>query len=217
MIIVLIGAPGAGKGTQGRLLSQALSLPLISTGSILREISKDDNPFGFQIRNVISSGQLASDHVLADIVRQRTTEEDCARGYILDGHPRSRNHAEWLDDWSKEQQKQLVAVFFEVPYEELTRRLSLRKICQSCGKVFGAEVELFAGGHNCDSCEGRLTSRVDDVPSVIGSRLDVFEKMTAPLLQFYREKNQLVAIDGQGSIDEVFGRLCEALGLTSSY
>ena len=215
-IIVLIGAPGAGKGTQGQLLSEAFSLPLVSTGSILREIAKDNTPFGHQIRNVMSAGELASDEILASIIRQRTSEEDCRHGYILDGHPRSCSHAEWLDNWSKEQRKKLVAIFLDVPYEEIHRRLSGRRICRNCNKVFNTHLKSFEDQRSCDLCGGKLTSRPDDTPLVIDRRLKVFEKATAPLVQFYKQKNQLVVIDGRGSAEDVFRRLFKGLSRRAS-
>lgn len=210
-IFVLIGAPGAGKGTQGHLLSEALSLPLVSLGSILRKIAEDNTAFANQIRDALSSGELVNEEILARVIGERTTKEDCEHGYIIDGHPRNLSHALWLDDWAIKQQKRLVAIFLAVPYDEINKRLSGRRICKNCGKVSNIHIESFKDNRGCDLCGCEFTFRNDDIPQVIDRRLKVFAKDTSPLVQFYKQKNQLVEVDGRGSVEEVFKRLRNAL------
>jgi adenylate kinase len=210
-IIVLMGAPGAGKGTQAQLLSRKFDWPQISTGDILREIAQSDTALGQYVKQVQASGQLVSDDILAEIIQERTRRADCQDGYILDGFPRTIRQAELLDRLTAEPGNKLLVVDFTVNRETLIERLAERRICPHCGAVYNLNLEPPQWNEVCDHCGTRLQARSDDTPEAIRKRLDVYEENTAPVIEYYRERGDLVDIDGGWPIDEVFQDLLRVI------
>lgn len=203
-IIVLMGAPGAGKGTQARLISQRFGWPQISTGDILREIALSDTPLGQHVKQVQASGQLVSDDILAEIIQERTRRPDCQDGYILDGFPRTIRQAELLDRLATEPGNELLVMNFTVGRETLIQRLAGRRICPQCKAVYHLHVQPPQRDEVCDRCGTPLHLRSDDMPEAISRRLDVYEENTALVIAYYRERGNLVDLDGGRPTDEVF-------------
>jgi len=215
-IIVLMGAPGAGKGTQGRLLCEHLGWPQISTGDILRGMAKEGTPLGHQIRDVLASGALVSDDILAEVVRQRTSREDCKQGYILDGYPRNLNQAQWLDLWAAEQGNEILPVYVAVPFDDIIKRLSGRRTCKNCGEIYNIYLKPPKVEGVCDVCRGELAYRSDDAPETIKRRLEVFEEATAPIVDYYKKTGRFIEVDGRQNVENVFEDMLEAINRAPS-
>ncbi|HWP64540.1 MAG TPA: adenylate kinase [Candidatus Limnocylindria bacterium] len=212
MRIVMIGPPGAGKGTQAKLLQQRFNIPQISTGDMLREAERRDTPLGRVAAHFMSEGRLVPDDVVIGIVDDRLREPDCARGFILDGFPRTVAQAEALDRLLQQQGRRLDAVLLiQVPDQEIVRRLSGRLICRACGAPFHREFDPPKQAGRCDRCGGELYQREDDQPDRIATRLAVLARETAPVVDYYRSTGLLVDIAGTGSQAEVFSRVEAAL------
>ncbi len=207
-IIVLIGAPGAGKGTQARLLESKLAIPQISTGDMFREIQKADTPLANEVREILSSGQLVPDETTFEMVKERTTRKDCEGTYILDGFPRTPVQAEMLEQLALNQGKTISAVFVDVPFEVLEKRLTGRRSCPKCGEIYNVytsppKIEGF-----CDKdTETQLTHRADDTFEKVKIRLETYERETKPLLKYYDRTNRLKRVDGTKSPDETYASI----------
>jgi len=212
MRIVMIGPPGAGKGTQAKLLQQRFHVPQISTGDMLREAERRDTPLGRIAGHFMSEGRLVPDDVVIGIVDDRLRAPDCGRGFILDGFPRTVAQAEALDRLLAEQGSALDAVLLiEVPDREIVRRLSGRLVCRSCGAPFHREFDPPSRPDRCDRCGGELYQREDDQADRIATRLAVLAREIAPLTEYYRSTGRLADIAGLGSQAEVFSRVEAAL------
>jgi adenylate kinase len=206
--LVMLGPPGAGKGTQAKRLSSALGIPQVSTGDMLRAAKKAGTELGKQAEKFMSAGELVPDEVVVGIVRERLADADCANGFILDGFPRTVPQAQALDEAGVVLDVVVdVAVAAELLVERVTGRLS----CGGCGAMYHSKYNAPAKADVCDSCGSALYVRRDDTEEVFGSRLAAYEKMTAPLAAFYAEKGLLKQIDGVGSLDEVQTRLAAAI------
>ena len=205
MRIVLLGAPGSGKGTMAQKLTTQLSIPQISTGDIFRQNLKEETPLGLQIKDIMAKGMLVPDEITIEIVKDRLAKPDCANGYILDGFPRSIVQAEALDGF----QKIDCAINLEVDNEAIVKRLSGRRFCPDCNGTF--HVSTLADEHICPACKGNLIVREDDKEHTVRNRLDVYAKTTLPLVDYYANQGKLVTVDGNGSIDVVYGRILSAL------
>jgi adenylate kinase len=212
MRIVLLGAPGSGKGTQARRLEADRNIPQISTGDMLRAAVAAGTRFGQQAGNIMEAGQLVSDDIMLGIISERLAEPDAEEGFILDGFPRTEKQALDLEDLLDQLGKPLDAVVqMDVDFDILLKRLTGRRTCSLTGKLlniyFSTQEELDA----CTSAGGELIQRDDDNAETIKSRLEVYHQRTEPLIEYYRSKGRLKIVDADGSIDEVYERLSAVL------
>jgi len=205
MRIVLLGPPGVGKGTQGRCLAQESGIPLISTGEMLRDAAARGTPFGLEARRQVDAGLLVADDVMIGLVKERTSELDAAKGYVLDGFPRTVPQAVALDDMMRGRGP-LVVVDIVVPEDVLMRRLAARRICGSCG--INASIEWTTA---CGSCGGQLVTRTDDEDGVVHERLKVYHRQTKPIVEFYAGRPTFRHIDGNQPPDVVTAALSAAI------
>src|SRR3954468_15994321 len=237
LVLVLLGPPGVGKGTQGRLLADAEGIPLLSTGDILRGAVREGTPLGRQAQDYMRAGELVPDQLIDDMMADRLGQSDAARGFILDGYPRTVAQVQALDVALEAAERPLsLAVLFEVADEEVVRRLASRRSCQGCGRAYHVEFDPPREGgpgagrscrgaarayhvdfapprerDRCDSDGEPLVRRDDDRPETIRNRLAVYRRETEPVVTRYREREQLAAVDALGEPGEVHARLREAL------
>lgn len=202
--IILLGAPGAGKGTQAALLHEEYNIPHISTGDILRRNIKEGTPLGVKAKSYIDAGELVPDDVVIGLVQLRLSEEDCKDGYILDGFPRTIPQAESLDKVARID----IALNIDVPYDVIMERMSGRRMC-ACGETY--HTSTLGGATACKKCGGTLYIRDDDKPETVSNRLKVYEKQTRPLLDYYRAQGKLKDVYAVGEIDEIFENVKKAL------
>lgn len=205
MKIILLGAPGSGKGTMAQKLTTDLGIPQISTGDIFRKNLKEETPLGLQVKSIMASGALVPDEITIEIVKNRLAEADCANGYILDGFPRSIAQAEALDTF----QEIDFAVNLDVDKETVVRRLSGRRFCPDCNGTY--HVSSLENETVCPNCGGKLIIRADDSEATVRERLRVYDTTTFPLLNYYEKQGKLLNVDGNGSIEEVYGRILSVL------
>lgn len=202
-IIVLIGAPGAGKGTQARLLDERRGVPQISTGDMFREMKKADTPLAREVQATMTAGKLVSDELTFQIVKERTGREKAS--YILDGFPRTAVQAEMLEQLAKEQDKVIQAIEVDVPKEELTKRLTGRRSCSVCGEIYNIYSKPPKNDNRCDfHAEAQLTHRADDYEESVLTRLATYEKETEPLLEYYEKTGRLDKVRGDGDLEEIY-------------
>ena len=202
MRIILLGPPGSGKGTQAFLLSEKLGFPKVATGDLLREAVRQQTPLGLKAKEVMEKGELVSDELVGEIVRERINRPDCQSGYILDGFPRNVNQAKFLEKIDSSRPE--VVIDLEVDEEEIVRRLSARRICPQCQAVYNLEVKPPRVEGKCDRCQADLIQRDDDRPEVIRKRLEVYHQQTRPLVEYYKGKGNYKKIKGDGKIEEIF-------------
>lgn len=208
MNLMLLGAPGAGKGTQAARLIEAYGLAHISTGDILRKAVADQTPLGLAAKAYMDKGELVPDEVVIGLVRERLQEPDTAAGFILDGFPRTVVQAEALSDVLAELGKNLDAVItIEVDKEALVKRLTARRTCATCGAIFNVLFQPEAASGSCPSCGGQLLQRDDDTVETVTNRLEVYERSTLPLVDYYRNAGLLRSVDGNKTPDEVFAQI----------
>lgn len=208
-VIVMLGAPGAGKGTQARQLSTKFSWPQISTGDILRAMAKVDSPLGKEIQKIQSMGKLVSDEILLQVVLERISQPDCVHGFILDGYPRTLKQAEQLESIIENQQRDLLIVNIDVDTDTLMKRLTGRRTCSNCGELYNVYFKPSCQIAICDKCNGTLTQRSDDKEEVIAKRLEEYSNNTAPLIEYYSTTNRLITLDGVENEGKVFDTLCQ--------
>ncbi|MDQ2974932.1 MAG: adenylate kinase [Acidobacteriota bacterium] len=196
-IIVLMGAPGAGKGTQARLLQERLKLPQISTGDMFRALKEAHTPLADEVRALMEAGRLVPDDVTIRVVRERTAQDDCRNGYILDGFPRTPAQATMLEKLAAEQSKKIQAIEIEVPRELLTKRMVGRRSCPICGEIYNIYFKPPKADNVCDlHPETQLIHRSDDNEGTVQARLATYEEQTRPLLDYYKAANLLHVVDG---------------------
>jgi len=211
MRIILLGVPGAGKGTQAALLSERLGAPALSTGNILRAAVAAKTPLGLQVEGLLARGELVSDEIILPLIKERAEEPDCVKGYILDGVPRTLRQAEELDALGFAID---TCLFFDVPDEVVIGRLSGRRTCGACNAAFHVSANPPKVADVCDACGKALSIRADDEPETIRRRLTVFREQTAPLIDFYKTQGKLTAIPcGDGSVEDVKVMVFRALGI----
>ncbi len=208
-IYVLMGPQGAGKGTQSQLLADRFGLPIVATGDILREMSRKDTPFAHHVKEVLASGELVSDDILAKVIRDRLCLNDCVGGCILDGFPRTLPQALLLEKIAQEDGNRIVVIKIDVPRELLLRRLSGRRICKKCNSIYHVEFKPPKVDEVCDLDGEPLFTRPDDSIEVIQQRLQLYQEKTKPLLDYYGESNRLYRVDGTGTPENVFSRIAE--------
>jgi adenylate kinase len=212
MNIILLGPPGAGKGTQAKMLVEEYQIPQISTGDILRAAVKEGTPLGKEAKVRMDRGELVPDSVVIGIVEERIQQPDCAKGYMLDGFPRTVPQAEALDGMLKDLSSQIGhVVSIEVANEELVERLTGRRTCRDCGEGFHVMFNPPEKEGVCDKCGGELYQRDDDNVETVTSRLEVYESQTLPLIDYYTAQGKIRAVDGVGDIKEIFGRVTQVL------
>jgi adenylate kinase len=206
--VVITGAPGAGKGTQARRLSERFGVAHVSTGDILRDAVQAGTPLGREARRYMDQGLLVPDDVVIGLVEDRLGREDCRRGFVLDGFPRTRDQARALDALLARRGQQLTrALHVSVPEEELVARLTGRRVCGECGTMFHVRSDPPAAGDRCRRCGGAVVQREDDREETIRHRMAVYARETEPVLEHYREAGLLRELDGTGSRDDVFARI----------
>lgn len=211
-IIVLIGAPGAGKGTQARLLDERRGIPQISTGDMFREMKTLDTPLAREVQEIMASGKLISDELTLQIVRERTAKPDTAGTYVLDGYPRTAVQAGQLEDLAKEQGKEILAIEVDVPRDELMKRLTGRRSCPVCGEIYNIYSKPSKKDGFCDEhTETELAHRADDSEEKVKVRLETYDELTKPLLDYYEKSGRLRKIDGTGEIEDIYEALNELL------
>jgi adenylate kinase len=204
-IIVLMGAPGAGKGTQARLLQERLHLPQISTGDIFRGLKSAQTPLAQEVRDIMERGQLVPDDLTIQLVKERTAKDDAKPGYILDGFPRTPAQAASLEKLAAEQGKQIIAVQIEVPYDLLEKRMTGRRNCPVCNEIYNIYFKPPRHDNVCDfHPEAQLVHRADDNPETVRKRLATYEEQTRPLLDYYASKNMLRTVDGNRNRDSIY-------------
>jgi len=207
-IIVLIGAPGAGKGTQARLLEERKGIPQISTGDMFREMKTLETPLAREVQEIMASGKLVSDDVTYRIVRERTSRPDINGTYVLDGYPRTAVQAEQLEELAREQGKEIKAIEVDVPKEELFRRLTGRRTCPVCGEIYNIYSKPPKMDNVCDlHPDTKLSHRSDDNEDSVRTRLETYETNTAPLLEYFEKTGRLAKVDGTGKVEDIFQQL----------
>jgi adenylate kinase len=212
MNIILLGPPGAGKGTQAKMLIDQYQIPQISTGDILRAAVKEGTPLGEEAKNFMDKGELVPDSVVIGIVEERIQEPDCTKGYMLDGFPRTVPQAEALDGMLSKLSAEIDhVVSIEVANDELVKRLTGRRTCRECGAGYHVMFDPPKVEGVCDKCGGELYQRDDDNEETVRSRLNVYESQTLPLIDYYKVQGKIRPIDGVGEIKEIFGRITSVL------
>ncbi|MEW6108161.1 MAG: adenylate kinase [Nitrospirota bacterium] len=213
MRVVLLGAPGAGKGTQAKKLIEKYTIPQISTGDILRKAVADGTPLGKEAKAVMDRGELVPDKIVLGLVEERLKQDDCKKGYILDGFPRNTAQAEALDGILTSMGAPLsTALSIDVDKDDLMKRLTGRRTCKKCQQMYNVYFSPSKKEGVCDKCGGDLFQRDDDKEDTIKKRLDVYEAQTAPLIDYYSKKGILKSVKGIGSIDDIFNKVCAVLG-----
>jgi adenylate kinase len=204
-IVVLMGAPGAGKGTQARLLEERLGVPQISTGDMFRALAKAETPLAEEVRRVQAAGQLISDDLVIRVVEERTNREDCRRGYILDGFPRTPAQAAMLEKLAVAQGNRIQAVLVDVPAELLEKRMTGRRNCPVCGEIYNVYFKPPRVEGVCDlHPEARLNHRGDDNAETVKARLATYERDTRPLLDYYEQSHRLARVDGTRDVEAIY-------------
>ena len=213
MKLILLGAPGAGKGTQAEVICNHLSVPTISTGNIIRAALKAETEMGLKAKEFINNGQLVPDEVVIGIIKERLAEDDCKNGFILDGFPRTIPQAEALDEMGIEIDK---VIDIEVPDEKIVERMSGRRVCPACGNSYHLLYKKPEKDGICNACGAELIIRADDHPDTVKERLDVYHSQTEPLKDFYGKKNKLFIVEGQEEVADTSALVLKALEVCSA-
>ncbi len=217
MRLVLMGPPGAGKGTQAQLAAETLGVPKLSTGDMLRAEVKAESDIGKEVADCINRGDLVSDELIMSILAKRITKPDCKTGFVLDGLPRTVAQAQALDKVLSSSDVSLDAIVnLKVAEEDLIKRFTGRRVALGSGRTYHVEHNPPKVDGKCDETGEDLVQRQDDKEDVVRHRLNVYREQTAPVVEFYRNQGRLKEIDGMGSVDEVFADLCTAMGLTAA-
>lgn len=208
MKLILLGAPGAGKGTQAEVISEKLSIPAISTGNIIREALANGTEMGLKAKSFIDAGQLVPDEVVIGIIKERLAKDDCANGFILDGFPRTIPQAEALDTMGVTIDR---VISIEVADENIARRMSGRRVCKGCGSSYHLEYKKPAVEGICNACGGELIQRKDDHPDTVLDRLKVYHEQTEPLKGYYEKKGILRIVEGQEEVADTTALTLKAM------
>lgn len=208
MKLILLGAPGAGKGTQAEIISEKYNIPTISTGNIIRAALKNGTEMGLKAKSYIDAGNLVPDDVVIGIIKERLSENDCENGYILDGFPRTIPQAEALDNLGFDID---VALSIEVADEEIVKRMSGRRVCEKCGASYHTEFKKPEVEGVCNICGGNLVIRKDDEPETVLNRLNVYHEQTEPLKDYYKNCGKLITVEGQDEVEDTTRLVLTAL------
>ena len=208
MNLILLGAPGAGKGTQAEAIFKNFSIPSVSTGNIIREALKSGTELGKKAKSFMDEGKLVPDEIVIGIIKDRLAEDDCKNGFILDGFPRTIPQAEALDKMEIIIDK---VIDFEVDDEEIVNRMSGRRVCEVCGTSYHINHKKPKIDNVCDNCSGTLVQRKDDHPDTVNARLKVYHDQTEPLKNYYNNQNKLIIIEGNGKIEDITKKALAAL------
>jgi adenylate kinase len=212
MNLVLLGPPGAGKGTQAELIIEKYNIPHISTGDIFRAAIKEGTTMGIEAKRYMDSGQLVPDDVVVGIVKERLSKADCQKGFLLDGFPRTILQADSLAAFLNDNDRKLTAVInIEVDPQVLLKRLTGRRVCRNCAAVYHVESKPSKVAGICDQCGGEVYQRDDDTPATVQKRLEVYQAQTEPLINYYRAKGLLFSFDGQLAIRVLFEQISKML------
>lgn len=212
MNIIIMGPPGAGKGTQAALMIKEFDIPHISTGDMFRAAIKQGTELGREAKRVMDLGQLVPDEITIGIVKERLAEDDCKAGFLLDGFPRTVPQADALEQILSDLGRKLdAAVNVDVANEVLMARMVGRRICRQCGATYNIEFNKPKTDGKCDKCGGELYQRTDDSQETVANRLKVYSDQTAPLLAYYNERELLKTVDGDREMDKVFAAICDQL------
>ena len=213
MRVVLLGPPGGGKGTQAQKLIEKFKMPQVSTGDLFRAAVKNQTELGKKAKEYMDKGQLVPDEIVIGMVKERMAKDDCKKGFILDGFPRTIGQAEALDKMLPELKMKLDAVVeIAVPDQEVVKRLSGRRTCTKCGAMYHMEFNAPKTAGKCDKCGSELYQRDDDNEKTIKSRLDVYHNQTSPLINYYQKKGIYKKVEGTGDINNIFKNVVKALG-----
>ena len=216
-IILLMGAPGAGKGTQARLLHERLGLPQISTGDIFRALAQTKTPLAEEVRAIQQAGRLIPDEVVIRVVEDRTSQDDCRNGYVLDGYPRTAAQAEMLEALAGRQHKKLSAILIDVPQELLEKRMTGRRSCPICGEIYNVYFRPPKFDNRCDlHPDAELIHRADDTAEKVRVRLETYNRETAPLLEYYERTGRLHRVDGTLAPDVIHATIENILSKTAA-
>jgi adenylate kinase len=199
---IFLGAPGTGKGTQASVLAEKYGIPQISTGDILRQAVKDGTELGKKAKIIMDAGGLVSDDIIVGLIKERLLQDDCQKGYILDGFPRTVPQAESLDEILKETNPIDAVIYFDVPEENIITRLTSRRTCSECGQNYNAITDP-PPADGCKVCGGKVIQRDDDSEATVRNRLVVYNDKTAPLIDFYKAQSKMINIDGSQSVETV--------------
>ncbi len=206
MKLILLGAPGCGKGTQAAYISDKYDLPHISTGDLFRENIKNKTPLGIKVKEIMDTGNLCPDDLTVALVEDRLNNSDCAKGYLLDGFPRDIAQAVALDKFATPDK----VIVIDVDLSIIERRITGRRSCPKCGGSF--HVDFIGDNNDCPTCGEKLIVRKDDNPETVKERLEVYQKSTAPLIEYYSKQGKVVSVDGNQSIEKVFADIVKVLG-----
>ena len=210
--LILLGPPGAGKGSQGKSLSETYKIPQVSTGDILRAAVRDKTELGIKAKSYMDKGELVPDSLVVEIVAERLRKNDCHNGFILDGFPRNMLQAKAVEKILAGLGKKIHYIInIEVPRKEIIKRLSGRRVCRNCGEGYHLIFNPSVDDKRCDKCKGELYQREDDKEDTIEARLKVYEEQTAPLIDFYRKKGALISIDGVGGFKDITEKIVNAI------
>ena len=215
MNLIMLGPPGAGKGTQAALLAERLGIPHVASGDLFREALKAETKLGLMAKSYMHRGELVPDEVTIAMVRERLLKPNCEKGIVLDGFPRTTEQAEALKELLAEQGKVIdAALFIDAPEDELVRRLSSRWTCRSCQAIYNVISNPPKEEGKCDVCGGELYQRSDDVPETVRNRIRIYWEQTSPLIDYYRDGGLLITIESEGGIERVQEKILEALQVT---
>jgi len=210
MKLILLGAPGAGKGTQAELICERLNIPTISTGNMIREAMKNGTEMGQKAKSFVDAGNLVPDEVVIGIIKERLAEKDCANGFILDGFPRTIPQAEALDNMGIEID---TVLSIEVADEKIVKRMSGRRVCEKCGASYHLEYKKPNVEGVCNACGGALVCRKDDAPETVLDRLNVYHEQTEPLKGYYEKAGKLKTVEGQEELSDTTALVFQTLGI----
>ena len=212
MILIFLGAPGSGKGTQATMTAEKYRLPQICTGDILREAVQRKEPLGLKAVDYMTAGKLVPDDLVIDLIEQRIERANCKQGFLLDGFPRTIEQAQRLEKVLKQRDRALSGIFYiKVDEEQLIHRLTGRRICPQCSKLYHIEFNPPKKDELCDICHIPVVQRKDDSPEVVLSRLEVYRQKTEPLVKYYQKKAVLIPIEGNGKVDEIFREISQKI------